>query len=167
VGRINVVGRLSSLTNVPVSPPPPQGTVAPVHDESATPRWHKWFVKGVPCRARSFHDLMKPRRFDYWPSRQSTGGQFSCSSPFLPPSWGLKVSGREGPACGERTALTSYHLDFFAGRTCLGLFQYGLLHFGQRLGSRVMFGTHLCPQRRHSHPETMNRVRGTCSHRIA
>jgi hypothetical protein len=50
---------------------------------------------------------------------------------------------------------------------CLGRFQYGLLHPGHRFGSRAIFGTHWCPHRVHSHPETRNRALGTFSDRIA
>jgi hypothetical protein len=43
----------------------------------------------------------------------------------------------------------------------LGLFQYGLLQPGQRLGSRVVCGSHSCPHRPHFQPVTRTAVLGT------
>jgi len=40
--------------------------------------------QGVPCRATSFRDLMKPRRFDYWPSPPVNGRTVLVQQSFLP-----------------------------------------------------------------------------------
>jgi hypothetical protein len=47
------------------------------------------------------------------------------------------------------------NIHFFVDLFDLGVFQYGLLHFGQTFGSTSPLATHSCPHRSHRNPSSV------------